>query len=212
MRPWDLRGILTAAWIAVSAIPVLLSPTSALAQSPSSSTMATVTTKDHGAVAVRNFQNGTGSDSGRIAGQWRGGNVSLAIADLASITVREIARGVWDRSHWVAELQFKDGRVDSFALIPHWTLVGQSEFGPWSVSWDQVARIEFGAGQAAVAGGAGSEPSDRISLKSGDTVLGTIRTDQYTLDASYGSVKFERQKIRGISFEGDGQNIDIVGL
>jgi hypothetical protein len=112
--------------------------------------MATVTTKNHGAVAVRNFQNGGGSDSGRIAGQWRGGNVSLAIADLASITVREIARGIWDRSHWVAEVHFKDGRVDSFALIPHWTLTGQSDFGQWNVSWDRVAKIEFGAGQTAL--------------------------------------------------------------
>ena len=54
--------------------------------------------------------------------------------------------------------------------------------------------------------------ADRLMLKNGDTVTGEIKTDEFVIGTSYGSMTFSTTDIRSIVLEGSGQNIDTLVL
>jgi hypothetical protein len=53
---------------------------------------------------------------------------------------------------------------------------------------------------------------DRITLKNGDTVTGDIQNDHFSIQTSYGTLKFSRAEIDRITLEGAGANVDILRL
>jgi len=53
---------------------------------------------------------------------------------------------------------------------------------------------------------------DAMTLKNGDAVTGTIENEEFTVNASYGDMVFETDKIAKIVFEGAGNNVDVIRL
>ena len=54
--------------------------------------------------------------------------------------------------------------------------------------------------------------NDKIILKNGDQLSGSITTSSYILKTSYGTLTFEKKDISVINFEGNGSNTDNIIL
>lgn len=59
---------------------------------------------------------------------------------------------------------------------------------------------------------ANASKHDRITLKNGDTVTGDIRNEEFSIQTSYGLLKFSRSEIDRITLEGAGANVDALRL
>ena len=111
------------------------------------------------------------------------------------------------------EVTFNDGRKDNFKLIPSGRLYGDSKYGTWHMSHTQIKEIDFNPASPPVnSDGNTQSENDKIILKNGDQLSGTIHTSSYNLETSYGMLAFDRKDIAMINFEGEGSKIDVVIL
>ena len=57
-----------------------------------------------------------------------------------------------------------------------------------------------------------TNPQDRILLKNGDTISGTLLTEAFTVETSYAKLTFKLSEVASIILEGAGQNVELLVL
>lgn len=100
-------------------------------------------------------------------------------------------------------------------------LIGGNTHKPWlKITSPIYGKIDITKYPATIhfTGHGASTPSstpsniDKVVLKNGDSVSGTILTATFKLKTSYGELEFKSRDIKTINLEGGGNNVDVVIL
>jgi len=54
--------------------------------------------------------------------------------------------------------------------------------------------------------------ADIIQLRNGDTISGEVQTKVFEIETSYAKIPFDLSRLNSMSFEGEGQNVDVLNL
>jgi hypothetical protein len=134
----------------------------------------------------------------------KGKKIKLPFKDIK--TIRFLNPG----KNYKAEVIFKDDTKNTYVLKPAANIVIKSRASIVTLSHTKVAKIEFGPSRRQAE--TDYSKFDGILLKSFDSVHGQIQTKIFKVRTPYGNLNFETSRIRYISFDGRGKNIDVIAL
>jgi len=134
----------------------------------------------------------------------KGKKIKLPFKDIK--TIRFLNPG----KSYKAEVIFKDDTKNTYVLKPAANIVIKSPASIVTLSHTKVAKIEFGPSRSQAE--TDYSKFDGILLKSFDSVHGQIQTKIFKVRTPYGNLNFETSRIRYISFDGRGKNIDVIAL
>ena len=134
----------------------------------------------------------------------KGKKIKLPFKDIK--TIRFLNPG----KSYKAEVIFKDDTKNTYVLKPAANIIIKSRASIVTLSHTKVAKIEFGPSRRQAE--TDYSKFDGILLKSFDSVHGQIQTKIFKVRTPYGNLNFETSRIRYISFDGRGKNIDVIAL
>ena len=134
--------------------------------------------------------------------EWKGGTSTLDWKDITSFDIIRIGPNYW------VEVLLSSGQKESFKVRQFYSFRGKTDFGQWSIPFEKMKRAfligdatgEKGKADVSMKEANSSlhpEPKliDKITMRNGDILLGSISNDIVSIKTKYGTLTFKKEDI-----------------